>query len=176
MIVFFKNGGLWIQDLDQVEPRRIPGMEGVRLFVPAWSPDSDYIACVIGNTLRKVSAHDGPSIFLCELPLGADAGGRTWGSERIIFSKGSDLKIDMRLYEVSDQGGPPELYMTPDSANGERSYFGPYFLPDRENLLFIVGKTDDTWDIVAQSGADRHVVLESLRKLPRFRVIIESGV
>ena len=41
------DGGLWVQDLDQDEPRMLDGTEGA--YLPFWSPDSEYIVFAAGG-------------------------------------------------------------------------------------------------------------------------------
>ncbi len=57
---------LWVQDLDQQQPRAIDGTEGARK--PFWSPGSDFIGFAAGGELKKVSVQGGLAIRVCELP------------------------------------------------------------------------------------------------------------
>ena len=81
------EGKLWVQDLDQRQPRAIDGTEGA--YDPFWSPDSDFIGFAAGGELKKVSVQGGLAIRLCELP-GTGLDGGTWSpdGEVIVFSSG----------------------------------------------------------------------------------------
>ena len=70
------EGKLWVQDLDQRQPRAIDGTEGARN--PFWSPGSDFIGFLAGGELKKVSVQGGLAIRVCQLP-GPLFGGGTWG-------------------------------------------------------------------------------------------------
>ena len=89
---------LWVQDLDQRQPRAIDGTAGAGN--PFWSPDSDFIGFAVGGELKKVSVQGGLAIRVCELP-GGSSGAGTWSpdGEVIVFSSGG------RLYEVPGRGG-----------------------------------------------------------------------
>ena len=70
------EGKLWVQDLDQQQPRAIEGTEGA--MGPFWSPDSDFVGFGAGGELKKVSVQSGVAIRVCELPGPRFAGG-SWG-------------------------------------------------------------------------------------------------
>ena len=69
------KGKLWVQDLDQRQPRAIDGTEGADY--PFWSPDSDFIGFRPdgGGELKKVSVQGGLAIRVCELPGTNSRGG-----------------------------------------------------------------------------------------------------
>ena len=104
------EGKLWIQDLDQREPRAIEGTEGV--ISPFWSAGSDFIGFAAGGELKKISVQGGLAIRLCELP-GAGYLGGTWSpdGEVIVFGSGNPYG----LYEVPARGGTPNLVTTSEA-------------------------------------------------------------
>ncbi len=135
--------GLWIQDLDQQQPRAIEGTAGAQ--APFWSPDSNFIAFVTGGEVKEVSVQGGASIRVCELPGGIFHGG-SWSpdGEVIVFSSGSPPT----LYEVAARGGPPNLLITADDGSEPSSdaptgaLLSPHFLPaeaGRRVLVFTFG-------------------------------------
>ena len=110
------QGKLWIQDLDQQQPRAIEGTEGA--ILPFWSPGSDFIGFAADGGLKKVAAQGGLGIRLCELPgllLGA-----TWSpdSNSIVFSSPDPYA----LYEVPARGGAANLLISAE----EPSSGGPW--------------------------------------------------
>ncbi len=109
---------LWIQDLDQQQPREIEGTEGARS--PFWSPGSDFIGFAAGNELKKVSVRGGLSVRLCELPGEAFYGG-SWSpdGEVIVFGSGPPRV----LCQVPARGGDPELLISAEGS--ESSSQGP---------------------------------------------------
>ena len=100
------EGKLWVQDLDQRQPRAIDGTEGA--YDPFWSPDSGFIGFAAGGELKKVSVQSGLAIRVCELPGTAFLGG-TWSpdGEVIVFASGPRV-----LYEVPGRGGTPNLLIS----------------------------------------------------------------
>ena len=135
--------GLWVQDLDQQQPRAIEGTAGAQS--PFWSPDSNFIAFVAGGELKNVSVQGGASIRVCELPSGNLFGG-SWSpdGEVIVFSSRSRAT----LYEVAARGGPPNLLITADDGSETSSdaptgaLLSPHFLPaeaGRRVLVFTFG-------------------------------------
>ncbi|MDA2931188.1 serine/threonine protein kinase [Acidobacteria bacterium AH-259-O06] len=146
MVAYTRNGQLWIQHLDQLEPLEILDSDGARL--PFWSPHSDFVGYLAGGSLRKVSAEGGPSALLCDVP-GWFMGG-TWGSSGTIIL----AQLGLDLSQVSDQGGESQLFMTPDSTEIEQFQY-PHFLPDGGSLLFHIVRADGSGEIVVQSGETR---------------------
>ena len=110
------EGKLWVQDLDQRQPRAIDGTEGAGR--PFWSPDSGFIGFAAGGELKKVSVQGGLAIRVCELPGTAFPGG-TWSpdGEVIVFSSGRPRV----LYEVPGRGGDSQ---PADLAGGARGVAG----------------------------------------------------
>ena len=135
------NLQLWIQDLDQQQPREIEGAEGARS--PFWSPSSDFIGFAAGNELKKVSLQGGLSVRLCELP--GDFSGGSWSpdGEVIVFSSGPPWE----LYQVPARGGDPELLISREAPESTSegptgAVLSPHFLPGeagRRVLVFTFG-------------------------------------
>ncbi len=115
---------LWVQDLDQRQPRVIDGTEGaIDLF---WSPDSQLIGFVTGKEfgaggeLKKISHQGGIAVSVCRVPPSHFHGG-SWSPDgrSIVFSSGDPHSI----YEVSAAGGTPEVIVAPEDP--ETSSGGP---------------------------------------------------
>ncbi len=130
------EGRLWVQDLDQRQPRAIDGTEGAG--TPFWSPGSDFIGFVAGGELKKVSAQGGLAIRVCELP-GMFFAGVTWSpdGEVIVFSSGR------QLYEVSGRGGTPNLLISPEESEESPggptgNIISPHFLPSEAGARVLV--------------------------------------
>jgi serine/threonine protein kinase/Tol biopolymer transport system component len=126
---------LWVQDLNQDEPRVLTGTEATNGF-PFWSPDSTFIAFFALEGLKVVPLTGGQPRIVCRL------GGNTWGSgtwspdgSSIFFAQES------AVFEVSAQGGEPRLLF--DSEDAMLVSF-PHLLPPldgRRQMLFVKGQT-----------------------------------
>ena len=144
---------LWIQDLDEREPRPIDGTE--RASLPFWSPDSNFIGFGAGRELKKVSVQGGLAIRVCELPGGGFEGG-TWSpdGEVIVFSSGRPRV----LYEVPGRGGTPNLLISPDKSEGSGGPTGeivwPHFLPSEAGARVLV--------LTFGSGTEQTMMVQNL--------------
>ena len=128
-----ESGGqpqLFLQALDQFQPRVIPGTEGAR--DPFFSPDGQWVGfSVSGGTLRKVSVAAGTPVTIWDFPATA-SGGASWGPDnRIVFAAGG-------LWQVSADGDTPEQLTIPDTEKGERGHFWPQILPGGNAVLFTI--------------------------------------
>ena len=126
------DGRLWVQDLDQQEPRAIQGTEGAG--GPFWSRRSDFIGFFSGGELRKVAVGGGPSVRLCSVQVSFYAGA-TWSPDgEVIVFTGDVERGRHGLYEVSAQGGLPKLLLRPGDFEDELGkkvlvLAYPHFLP-----------------------------------------------
>ena len=143
-IAFVEGGGqgrLWVQDLDQQQPRAIEGTEGARS--PFWSPDSTFIGLAAGGDLKKVSVQGGLASPVCELPAVHFHGG-TWspGGEVIVFSSGPAAEPHS-LYQVPARGGTPGLLLASEdldqaSEGAARYPAWSHFLPSEAGARVLV--------------------------------------
>jgi Tol biopolymer transport system component len=140
------EGKLWVQDLDQEQPRALERTEGA--YLPFWSPDSDFIGFAAGSELQKVPVQGGPPMPLCEIP-GTTFRGGSWSPDgsTVAFSSGTAGVGNRMIYEVSAQGGVPSPLIGPEeteeSLEGPTGFISrPHFLPteaDRRVLVFKFG-------------------------------------
>ena len=145
------EGKLWVQDLDQRQPRAIDGTEGA--YEPFWSPDSDFIGFAAAGELKKVSVQGGLAIRLCELLPGTSRQrrdkppeffGGTWSpdGEVIVFSSHAP-NVTPALYEVPGRGGTPNLLISPEESEGSPGgptggIVWPHFLPSEAGARVLV--------------------------------------
>ena len=153
------QGKLWIQDLDQQQPRAIEGTEGA--ILPFWSPGSDFIGFGADGVVKKVAARGGLVIRLCDLPgllLGA-----TWSpdSNSIVFSSNDPYG----LYEVPARGGAANLLISaeePSSGGPWGVIVRPHFLPLEAGarvLVFAFGSPRDNTMMVQDLETGRREIL-----------------
>ncbi len=156
---------LWVQDLDQQQPRVIEDTEGVR--EPFWSPDSNFIGFEARSELRKVPVQGGAAIRICPLP--GVGYGSTWSpdGEVIVFSSGNPGV----LYEVPAGGAAAKVLLSlddMDSTPGETTAAGmfayPHFLPPEAGarvLAFSFGTVSAQTLMVQDLDSGRREVLQA---------------
>jgi len=164
---------LWIQDLDQREPRVVEGSQGAGS--PFWSPDSQFVAFDAAGELTKVPMQGGPASRLCELP-GALLRGGSWSydGELIVFSSRRASGI-FQLYEVPARGGAPKVLISgeePDSslAGPTGALISPHFLPPDAGsrvLLFTFGSLTERTMMIQDLDSGRREIL-GLGHLPVY--------
>jgi Tol biopolymer transport system component len=137
---------LWIQDLDQRQPRAVEGSEGA--LSPFWSPDSSMIAFTTVGKLKKFPVRGGPVIPLCDLP-GAHISAGSWSPDggSIVLAAGSPSS----LYSVSATGGTASLLVSSQMLEQQPKVGGwivqPYLLPTGSTLLFATSGSLIAWDL-----------------------------
>jgi hypothetical protein len=107
-VVYAGASRLWVQSLDEWEPRELAGTEGA--VRPFWSPGSDWIAYFRGEALLKVPATGGPVARVATLPavqapLGGNSG--AWGEDGIITVS----LASGPLLRVPNGGGTPSPFL-----------------------------------------------------------------
>ena len=151
-VAYTRNGRLWIQHLNQLEPLEVSDSYGASY--PFWSPFSDLVGYYSLGVLKSVSAEGGPSTDIAPVP--GEFGWGTWSPDgTIVFAT-----TESGLSRVSDQGGEPQLLIEPNP--GELSVRDPRYLPDGQSLLFIVGRPDGTRELFVQSGERRTSLISGL--------------
>jgi eukaryotic-like serine/threonine-protein kinase len=121
---------LWLQPLDALTARPIPGTEGARL--PFWSPDSRHIAFFGVGTLRRVPAAGGlPQTIL---DTTAVATGGTWNQDGVILF--SAFSGPIRRVPAGGSTFVAETVL--NAAHQDETHSFPQFLPDGKRFLFHV--------------------------------------
>jgi len=118
---------LWLQGLDSLEARVVPGTEGI-IGLQFWSPDSRFIAFFTPGKLKKVDIAGGPPVTVCD----SNAAFGSWSKDDVIvFPQGSGMRGGAQsLLRVSASGGMPRLV-------AEGNYGFPSFLPDGRHFLYL---------------------------------------
>ena len=120
---------VWSWQLDNPDARPLGGTEGVTA-IPAWAPDGQNIAFVVGGKLRRVPVAGGAVETICEVSPDATL---DWGKDgTILFANGG---TDPLRRIVAASGGAPQQItkVFPD----ERHMF-PKFVPGANRFLFSV--------------------------------------
>lgn len=135
----------WIQSLDSIEARAVPGWEITRPngapVYPFWSPDSQYLAFASAGKLRKVSISGGPPQTICDVKMQGPVSG-SWNRDGVIlFRDGGASSADGTISRVSDTGGTPSPVVAPHGTEKRGGSF-PFFLPDGRHFLYY-GSTSE---------------------------------
>lgn len=123
-----RQPGVWIRDLDALEPRHLAGTESAAALI--WSPDSRFIAFGAGGQLKKIEVSGGPPQTLCEA---GRVGGGAWSRNGVIIFGGAGQGP---LRRVSASGGVPTEITAIDRQLGETYHTAPTFLPDGRHFLY----------------------------------------
>jgi Tol biopolymer transport system component len=134
-----------------------------------FSPDSQWIAFTVGNTLKKMPAAGGPSQTVAELP-GRERGA-SWGSDDTIVSSAGST-----LVRVSAAGGTPTIIARSD--NGSELWY-PQVLPGGRVLYTASDPRPDAaelWVLVTETGERRMLLPGSAgRLLPTGHLVFLRG-
>jgi Tol biopolymer transport system component len=151
------DGKLWVQKLDELEPREIDGTDGA--LSPFWSPDGEQVGYFTDDKILRVAAVGGPSSVICELE-GSPAGGRgaTWSEDgRVLYSRGNT-----GVLEVSARGGEPRELIAPDE--NESDLHEPHILPGGRGVLFVGHpESSSPTMLVMHDGEERKLLFHSER-------------
>jgi len=133
-VLYVAGRGLWVRDLDQLEPRRI--VEDARPAFPTWSPDGTDIAYLVHRQIFRVPAQGGTPLQVGSIPtgLGGTTPGLAWLADgRIAFAPAANGST---LYVVPAQGGEfTELFARTPGKDSD--FHKPSVLPDGRSLLYV---------------------------------------
>jgi hypothetical protein len=122
---------LVIRDLESGAVQRVAGAAGASSVF--WSPDSEFVAFVADNTLKKVAVAGGPPIEICAA-AGSTIGG-TWNRDgTIVFAL--FVQGGLRLRQVAAAGGVPTAALPDAPETGAEVPAMPWFLPDGRHVLY----------------------------------------
>ncbi len=153
-VAYVSGGHLWLRELDQLEPRQVPGSENAE--IPFWSPDSASVGFAASGKLWKYPVGGTESTAICDVQgnLVGGAGGSWTPDRRIIFARGGT-----GLLEVSARGGDLRALLELDPET-EGDLHQPHALPDGRGVLYIVHRKGGRPDTLALlTGKDKRVLL-----------------
>jgi serine/threonine protein kinase len=151
------DGVLWVQDLDQGQPRAVFGPAFFRSGPPAWSPDSKLIAFRSRAEIKKISVGGGPAVTVCEAPGLAF----TWMPD----GQSIGLSVEGQLHQVPSRGGSPEPWLEPQMEGRRVMQFAFFGLEEGiDKLLYVEGRQPRDAEIFAFDRASgRHEKLAAGR-------------
>ena len=162
MMVAYTGGQtsrLWIRDLATTEPREIQDSDGA--ILPFWSPESDQIAYLADNELRKVTVSKGGSLTLYKPTPGTNLWQGVWLADgSIILLQGNSRE----LVSIPSMGGKPEIFFQADSTSPSFHFDGINRLPDDKILLTRHNEEESTSDLLVMSDDNSELLLHTAFK------------
>lgn len=128
---------LSVRRVDEATIRTIPGTNGAQQ--PAFSPDGEWIAYMVGTTVWKIALAGGSPVLIGD--AGLSPVGVTWSDAGVILVGGVD-----GLLALPASGGPARLLAVPDSTRREVYFNGPVALPDGETVLMAIQSANGLFD------------------------------
>ncbi len=152
MIAFVRNDKLWVQALDEFEPRERPALPGVRR--PFWSPDGRWVGFIAGTRVMKTSVEGGEPQTICDARGSFTGGSGAGWTDRgtIVCSRGETDGV----LEASELGGDPRTIVLPDSGS-ESDLHEPSALPGGRGVLFVPHRREgyDTIELIVNGKRKR---------------------
>jgi serine/threonine protein kinase len=121
---------VWTRPLDRLEPKPLPGTEGIR-GVPIWSPDSRFLAFATAGKLKTIDVSGGPPQTVCDTPH-AIAGG-VWSADGQIIFGGLGGGLSQ-----ADIQGRCSVLTTLSAVRQETMHGFPVLLPDNKHVLYVI--------------------------------------
>lgn len=160
-IVFAAGDALWIQELDQLDPRQLA--TSWRPYAFFWSPDSAFIGFVSENKLWKVAVTGGEPIQLARVPTTGGGVLGVWRADgKIVFSRSVG---GSGLLEVSQDGG--EMQSIVELQESDVDFHEPALLPDDRGYVLAVHGAQGPDALVAFRDGKRHEIL----RLPKEQIL-----
>jgi Tol biopolymer transport system component len=153
-IVFAINDTIWMQDLADVEPRRLGDVRSLQFVF--WSPDSRLIGVAAGTRILKLDPATGDRQTVCTTAGEFTGGtGASWGEDgTILFSRAESDGI----LQVPAIGGDPKPYLPIDST--ETDLHEPWILPGGRGVLFCPHTKHGLDNISIFANGKRRVLLQ----------------
>ena len=143
---------IWLRGMASLEAHPLAGTEGASNCF--WSPDSKYLAYLVGDKLYKIDVAGGPPIVLATTPL---AFGGTWSKDGLIVLGGNFVSPTMR--SVSATGGELKALFSANKNAQESNVAWPFFLPDGRHFLYYSMSTNPAKTAIRIGSIDSNVTV-----------------
>ena len=165
-IVYPASGRLWVRELSQLTARELDGT--TKAVAPAWSPDSNWVAYVVGDQLRKSPISGGSAVTITTMagPF-VEAGGAGWDAHgQLFYSMGNGP-----IYRVSSEGGDPQPLI--DIDQGILDYHDVTIAAGRP--LFVSHQTNNQHSIDTLENGKRTTLFGPIPQVIRHAAYSSSG-
>ena len=126
------TSSLYVRRLSALESAQLHGTDGAQQ--PAFSPDGQWIAYLVGNVVWKIPATGGTPVLVGS--TGAGPLGMSWSASGVILVGATN-----GLLTLPASGGAARVLAAPDLAAGELYYDQPRAQPDGKTVLFGITPT-----------------------------------
>ena len=152
-VLFERDGWLWLQDLAQKEPSRIPGTDVLSRRGPVvWSPDGESIAFQGGAYLETLRLGESRAERRCAVP--GPAVTCAWGDDDgFLIEVGGKSEGVFHLAPGADE--PVRLDWLDPRALTTPHRFNPAFLPGGDRFLITASREGEAWIHVASLSTRR---------------------
>ena len=163
-VAYVANSRLWVQALDEWQPRELPGTDAA--VRPFWSPSGDWIGYFRSEQLLKVPVVGGGVVSVARLPavqapLGSPSG--AWGRDGSILISLAEGAV----YRVPDTGGDPTKAFQPPEGVDALQHLS--LLPDGGILALVHRAGSGGTAIGAIASGTLRILLETSSVAnPRF--------
>ena len=155
---------IYLRRRDDPEVRALPGTEGA--WNPVFSPDGQSLAFFAEGALKKLPLN-GSVVSIVKIGESRGVGearGLTWLDNATLIYTPQAIG---GLFQISANGGTPQLVSTVDANKKERTHRWPQALPGSKAVLMTVGTLDQPDDyehakveVVNLETGERQIVLE----------------
>lgn len=160
-IVFAAGDTLWIQELDQLDPRQLAN--SWRPYAFFWSLDSAFVGFMSEERLWKVAVSGGEPIPLARVPTTGGGALGVWRADgKIVFSSSAG---GSGLLEVSQDGG--EMQPIVGLQEGDVDFHEPTLLPDDRGYVLVLHGAQGPDTLVAVRDGTRKEIL----RLPKEQIL-----
>ena len=141
-----------------------------------FSPDGQWLAFFVGDTLKKVSLTSGASpVTLTDFRGLIDQSIAWLPDNGIVLGR-----FGAGLFRVAAEGGPPVRLTEPDTEHGEIDHHNPRWLPGGKAMLITRHRGSEAWDVAVldvETGQIRMVVPDAFdaRYLPTGHLVFARG-
>ncbi len=146
------TSGLWIRDLDNLSPRRIPGSDDA--FQPEFSPDGSQVAFIgQDRIIRTVSLTGRPPRELTS-DTTVNRAGLAWSDDGHIYY--SRRLAPHGISRIPVDGGAPEQISAVDGERGEIRHYFPDLIPGSDLVLITIAR-DATYNAATREVGVVHI-------------------